>query len=169
MGTVMTKQDFFDLSLDILRSEWSYTQDSIRALDDTVFRIRGWAVTLSSAGLAYAYVDKDAYLCLYLIMPVGIFWSIDGLFKSFQGKFIERDREIRIYFASSNFKQDFEKRELSGITVTKTFAKTRREGWTLDSLMRQVSAMMLRNVFFSYTPIILVELLTFWLINNWLS
>ncbi len=161
----MSHSDFFELNLEVLRTEWSYTQDSIRSLDDITFKIRGWAITLSSAGLAFAYVNKDQALCLYLMLPVAIFWIVDGLFKSFQRKFIFRDREIRNYFDSITFKDDYEKRELSGISLAKAFAPPNsRYGWTWTGFGRHLKAMMLRNVVFSYAPIIFLQLLTYLLV-----
>ncbi|MEM7241802.1 MAG: hypothetical protein AAF429_06425 [Pseudomonadota bacterium] len=163
----MANIDFYELSLNILRSEWGYVQESIRALDETIFKIRGWAITLCSAGVAYAYVNNDAALCLYMTLPVSVFWIVDGLFKSFQTKFIERDREIRTYFASETFKKDFEKHEISQISITKAFTEKRSKmGWSWIAVKRHRSAMFLRNVVLSYVPIFILQLCTYWIITR---
>ena len=157
--------EIYEKKYDILKTEWSFTQDSIRNLDDIVFKIRGWAITLTSGALGYAYVNKDPDLCIYMSLPILMFWIMDGLFKSFQRKFIKRDREIRSYLRSENFVNDFKKKDITLIQITASFsARPSNSGWTINGFKNQLKAMFLRNVVFSYLPIVLFQSATYLLL-----
>lgn len=165
MGQV-NKDSLFETQLDILKTDWSFVQDSIRGLDDIIFKIRGWAVTLSAAGLGYAYVHGDEALCLYMMMPVLVFWVLDGLFKSFQRQFIARDREIRNYLASTSFNEDFENQKISKIPISVAYEKSSGT-WRpkMSRVRRHLKAMLLRNVLVSYLAIIVMQFGTFLILH----
>lgn len=158
--------DFYEKQYGVLMSEWTFTQDSIRGHDDIIFKIRGWAITLSSAALGYAYAEGDADLCLYIMLPTGLIWLIDGMFKSFQRSFIARDREIRTYLKSDDFKKDFDERSIQGIDLSRPYpTRTGELGWKWGGIKGQFTTMFLRNVVLSYLPILALQLGTYFLLR----
>ncbi len=77
--------------LALLQAELSGLQDAIRALDNTLFQIKGWCVTASLAigGFAVAY-HRPALLIVGIGAVVG-FYLVNCQFKLNQRAFIDRN------------------------------------------------------------------------------
>lgn len=106
--------DAFDFKHDILMREWQLVNDGIGRLDTVIFLIRGWAVTITTGGVAYAFVQQHAIVPIYIVVPLLLTWAYDALFKSFQSAYISRNLSIEKYLSSDQFLMDFrEHREIS--------------------------------------------------------
>ncbi|MEO1541324.1 MAG: hypothetical protein AAFU59_13120 [Pseudomonadota bacterium] len=146
----------FDLRHDILLREWEMCDGNVGRLDGVLFVMRGWAVTVAAAMIAYAYTEGQAEIARYLVLPVGLLWVLDGLFKRFQRIFIDRNREIHRYLSSAQFGQDVERGEMS--FTTPLMALRFRGGTWTERVADHARCMFLRNVSLTYLPLILAGL-----------
>lgn len=156
--------EIYEKQYQTLMADWSYTKTSIRGLDEIIFKIRGWAITLTSGALGYAYINKDSNLCLYIGLPILLIWVMDGLYKSFQRRFIERDNNIRDYFNSGQFVEDLEAKKISSIQLSQVW-NTNKADWFNEAMRNHVKAMLLRNVALTYIPLIIFQAITFIIIK----
>jgi hypothetical protein len=148
---------FARVQYEILLKEWDRCGSSIARLDTIVFIIRGWAVALATAVVAYSYVNRDYTACYLSVFPLLLLCWTDTIFKSFQRIFILRDRVIERYLASSTLQSDLRSGRLS-IEVPAT-VKEFGTGTKRARAMTVIQAALLRNVVLSYVPLILLVLL----------
>ena len=159
----MVTDNFARLQYDLLLKEWALCDSNIGRLDTVVFVIRGWAIGLATAIVAYAYTKSDPVVCYLAVLPLVTLWIIDAVFKSFQRIFILRNRTIENYLSSQNLPLDLEADRLS-IEVPAT-ARAFGTGDDGEWLARVLKAAFLRNVLVSYIPIILIVVATGFLVE----
>ncbi len=151
--------DFFDLKHAIVIEEWKACGGNIGRLDGIVFTIRGWAITTTTAAIAYAYTKPDPSVCMLVLIPLILLWIIDAMFKTFQRVFIVRSKEIEEYLASAQFKSDFEDRNPSFKTpvLSGRFGQG-SIGERLGTLFEQA---FLRNVVSTYVSLIIFAICSY--------
>ncbi|MEJ6399152.1 hypothetical protein [Yoonia sp. 208BN28-4] len=151
--------DFFDLKYSILLEEWKACGSNIGRLDGIVFTIRGWAITTTTAAIAYAYTKADPEVCMLVLIPLLLLWIIDAMFKTFQRVFIVRSKEIEQYLVSDQFKVDFDGRSPSFVTpvLSSRFGQG-SIGGRLGELFAQA---FLRNVVATYVSLIIFSLCSY--------
>lgn len=156
--------DFFEKKYQVLMKEWQISSDSIGRLDNIVFTIRGWAITVSTGSIAYSYTTKDPFACVLVVLPIMVLWLLDSLFKAFQNHFISRNREIEAYLSSPRFQQDFETRNPPDIAIPAMAAKF-DNGNILDRGVRVLRCAFLRNVMGVYVSLVILALMSFLIID----
>ncbi|MGJ8628069.1 MAG: hypothetical protein ACSHXB_14005 [Sulfitobacter sp.] len=111
----------FSLQKEILLNDWASGRTAIRDLDGATFKIKGWAITVFGATLAASVTLKTPSLLLFSILSSTLFWALDGLFKSFQHRFILRDVEISRYLSSPDLLKDQKEGEISSVPIAAAF------------------------------------------------
>ena len=111
----------FSLQKEILLNDWASGRTAIRDLDGATFKIKGWAITVFGATLAASVTLKTPSLLLFSILSSTLFWALDGLFKSFQHRFILRDLEISRYLSSPDLLKDQKEGEISSVPIAAAF------------------------------------------------
>ena len=69
------------------RKHLEFIQSVIARMNSNSFLIKGWAVTLVSALFALAAKDSNRVFIVVAIIPVTVFWVLDGFFISCEKKF----------------------------------------------------------------------------------
>ena len=67
-------------------------QATIVRMAQNSFTLKGWAVTLCSALLAFNGRDVDASFALLAIFPAALFWCLDGFYLSLERKYRNKYR-----------------------------------------------------------------------------
>ena len=156
-------EDFFDLKHTIILEEWKACGASIGRLDGVVFTIRGWAVTTTTAAIAYAYTKPDPAVCMLVLIPLILLWVIDAMFKTFQRVFIRRSREIEEYLASTAFHDDFENRTPS--FQSPVLAIRFGQGTFGERLKILFEQAFLRNVVATYASLVVFSMFSYAIIS----
>ena len=107
-------------------------------------------MTLATAGVSFAFTQKDASICVLLLFPVIAIWLFDALFKMFQRKFTKRFREIEDYMSSSLFELDFLNRKMQSFTLPQIGASFARKRNLKERVSDLVEAAFLHNVWLFY-------------------
>ena len=81
--------------LDIFKTEWSHCEKGIGLYDDLIFKIRGWAASVSGALLTAGFTLHLKEIALVSGLVVTMFWMIDAINKDYQSVFILRSRQIQ--------------------------------------------------------------------------
>jgi hypothetical protein len=102
----------FDRKLTLLMKEWDQCEASIGRFDTMSLTVRGWAVSVFTAVLAAAITIRQPNLVLFSIVPTLLFFVVDALNKSFQGRYVLRVRAIQRYLNSLDFQNDLQANEL---------------------------------------------------------
>ncbi|MCO6186592.1 hypothetical protein [Rhizobium sp. L1K21] len=146
--------EFAKLKLEIVIKEWDHCHGNIARLETIIFIIRGWAVAVATAAVAFAYTHRDDIVCYLSIGPLILLWLIDAVFKSFQRIFILRSREVERYLSSDLLELDLLEGKLS--FESPATAKAFGSGAKAERLFKVFKAATLRNVILSYGPLILM-------------
>ncbi len=142
-------RDLIDYSMGVLSKEWDHLQSHIARFDTIVFGIRAWAVSAFTGLLALSASQKLPVLMLLAILPVSLFWIMDGLHKGFQHNYIRRSREIEQYLASPQWTDDIkggERLSFKSPLISVQFDK----GTTLQRLLYHLRHLFIRNVLLLY-------------------
>ena len=154
--------DFFDVKHAVLLEEWKSCGGHIGRLDGIIFTIRGWAITTTTAAIAYAYTKLDPSVCMLVLLPLLLLWVIDAMFKTFQRVFIVRSKEIEQYLASDQFKLDFDARNPS--FVAPVLSGRFGQGSFGERLGEVFAQAFLRNVVATYVPLVIFSIISYGLI-----
>lgn len=160
-----TGQDFFDIKYSIVIEEWKLTNSNIGRLDGIIFTVRGWAVTTTTAAIAYAYTKPDPRVCMLILVPIISLWIMDSLFKAFQRVFIDRCKEIEIYLASQNFEDDFRNRKMKGFISPHLSTRFGQGGIGLR-IKTVFEQAFLRNVLMTYLPLLIFASISYAVIKT---
>jgi hypothetical protein len=98
-----TKSDLFDFQQSILMKEIDYIHSQISNFDRLSFQIKGWAVTLWSAIVAFGASQTSVLVVLASIPVMVTFWILDAFFKQYQHRFTSRMGFIEMFFDSRDF------------------------------------------------------------------
>lgn len=92
-------------------------QNSIRGYDSIVFTIKGWAITVFSGIILFAFDKQKPLLYLFCVGTILSFWLIDSYFKSTQNILIKRYRDIESFLRSTEFETAIAERSLGDFKV----------------------------------------------------
>ena len=67
-------------------------QATIARMAQNSFTLKGWAVTLCSALLAYNGKDADTSSALLILFPAALFWCLDGFYLSLERRYRNKYR-----------------------------------------------------------------------------
>lgn len=95
----------FFRQFDILKKELDLIDTAIRQIDDITKGIKNWAIVTWSAsvGVSLSSNELKAYVWLTAFLPV-LFWILDASYRRIQRTFIGRNRKIRDFINSDEFK-----------------------------------------------------------------
>ncbi len=80
--------------LDVLKEDFAQTLGFIDKCDDHIFRIKNWALLISSAVIAYAVSQDHDALALANLALLFAFIYLELIYKSFQDSAIEHNTDI---------------------------------------------------------------------------
>jgi hypothetical protein len=83
--------DEIEARFDLLKSEREAIQAGIRNYDVLSFQIKGWCITIATAGSGVAISSHDRALVSVGLAATVCFYLVDAYFRSLQGVFIDRD------------------------------------------------------------------------------
>lgn len=69
------------------RTHLGFLQSAISRIASNAFLIKGWSVTLASALLSFAVKEGNPRLALVALVPIFIFWGLDGYFLGLERAF----------------------------------------------------------------------------------
>lgn len=97
--------NLFFRQFDILKKELDLIDAAIRQIDDITKSIKNWAIVAWSAsvGVSLSSNELKAYVWLTAFLPV-LFWILDASYRRVQRTFIGRNRKIRDFINSGEFK-----------------------------------------------------------------
>lgn len=97
--------NLFFRQFDILKKELDLIDAAIRQVDDITKGIKNWAIVTWSAsvGVSVSSSKLKAYVWLTAFLPV-LFWILDASYRRVQRNFIGRNRKIRDFINSDEFK-----------------------------------------------------------------
>jgi hypothetical protein len=158
------QQDLFDLKHAIVMEEWKLANSNVGRLDGIIFTIRGWAITTTTAAIAYAYTKPDPTVCMLILVPLVALWIMDALFKAFQRVFINRSKEIEVYLASTEFEEDYRARRMENFTTPDLAVRFGQKGLGLR-LKVVFEQAFLRNVLLTYFPLAIFSMISYTVIQ----
>lgn len=97
--------NLFFRQFEILKKELDLIDTAIRQIDDITKGIKNWAIVTWSAsvGVSLSSNELKAYVWLTAFLPV-LFWILDASYRRVQRTFIGRNRKIRDFINSDEFK-----------------------------------------------------------------
>lgn len=125
----MDSADPAAVRLELLKSHLERSDVSIRAFDDHLYKIKGFAVTTCSAATLFAIQQDRTVMFLIAGLAAAGFWVLDASTRRVQRIFINRSSELEKFFREMDYTQvDKETAEqLHRLrTIPETFLATRR-------------------------------------------
>ena len=107
----------FEYQFELLKQEIDVLQNSIRAYDSMIMEVKKWAVAIYSGFLLVKLNNDNIDFIKYGIIGIFLFWLIDSILKSIQGRYIKRYSEIENYFNSELFNESIKAENISNIRV----------------------------------------------------
>jgi hypothetical protein len=98
----MDSGDPAGLRLEMLKAHLERSDTSIRAYDDHLYKIKGFAVTACSAATLFALQQKQAAMFIVAALAAVGFWILDANTKTIQRKFIDRSESIEKFFRDAD-------------------------------------------------------------------
>jgi hypothetical protein len=95
------KPDLFEFQKTLLEKEIDLLHEDIVRFDTISFQIKGWAITVWSALLAFGAKETVILVILASIPAMFTFWVMDALFKSYQRRHTRRMAAIEDFLDSS--------------------------------------------------------------------
>jgi hypothetical protein len=68
---------------EVLLKEYEILHTRIAGYDARLFQIKGWSITIFSAAVGVAVVEKQPLLLIVPLFSCIIFWGLDALYKNF--------------------------------------------------------------------------------------
>lgn len=104
------KKELFVFQQSLLRHEIEHIHSQISHFDDLSFQIKGWAITVWSALIAFGAKEKVPVVLLASLPALLSFWILDALFKRYQRRYMNRKSVIELFLDSEG---EFKERGLS--------------------------------------------------------
>lgn len=144
--------DYFEVRLSLLIKEWEITNEKMSSYDGTLLTIRGWAITVTSAIIAYAFVEKNQVVALLSIVPTLLIGGIDVIFKGYQRRMSIRREELEQFFKSSDFKDAMQNSDI-GTFDTPALSRKTHLRWSGHSIS-VVSILSALSIWFTYGSLV---------------
>ncbi len=89
----------------LLNKELDLIDAAIRQIDDITKGIKNWAIVTwtASVGVSLASAELKSYVWLTAFIPI-LFWVLDASYRRVQRTFIGRNRKIKNFLNSDDFK-----------------------------------------------------------------
>jgi hypothetical protein len=166
----LSKSELFAFERTLLDKEIDYVHSSISHYDDISFIVKGWAVTIWSAIVAFGATQKVPFVVLANIPAVLGFWVLDALFKQYQRRNMYRMGVIEMFIDSAGLFKDrglrfsFKRMDFDGFPVHDPIgSRTRKLSQELDIKYKKktsyLSAFMVANISAFYSLLILSAIL----------
>ncbi len=99
------KMSILDHQTKLLYKELDLIDSAIRQIDEITKGIKNWAIVTwtASLGAALASDELKQFIFLTALIPM-LFWIVDGSYRRVQRQFIARNRAIRDFVNSDEFK-----------------------------------------------------------------
>ena len=101
-----TQEQLFAFQQDLLTKEIDYIHSQISHFDTLSFQIKGWAITIWAAIIAFGSSQATALVVLGSIPAMITFWVLDAFFKCYQRRFFVRMAVIEQFLDSAGVFQD---------------------------------------------------------------
>ena len=101
--------------IDILMKELAILQGRIDHYDESLFKIKSWAITIFSAFIIVSIKEGNPVFLAFCAIALLMFWSMEALFKKFQHILIKRCLDIEEYFESGDENEHFSTPRLASI------------------------------------------------------
>ncbi|MCR8556971.1 hypothetical protein KXD93_04930 [Mucilaginibacter sp. BJC16-A38] len=115
----------FEYKLELLKSELTAINESIRKLDDASLQIKNWTILMWAGSISLVLSSKEddlRRLIFFTIIIPFLFWMVDTNSRRRQRHFIFRSNLITKHINSPSFETSFESKNLDGITVMNMMA-----------------------------------------------
>lgn len=137
--TKRMKKDLFDFQFEILLEEMKIQQQHVRHYFTFIFVIKGWAITVFSGLLYYAYREQEVAFLYFGFMATMLFWLLDALFKTSQRIYNISYLEIEDFLRNDFIKKAYPKRSFKGFAIPDLYARHRisaEDRWRVKSPIR---------------------------------
>jgi hypothetical protein len=104
------EKELFEFQKSLLSKEIEHIHSQISHFDDLSFQIKGWAITVWSALIAFGAKERLSIVILASLPAILSFWILDTFFKQYQRRYMNRKSMIELFFASEG---EFKDRGLS--------------------------------------------------------
>ena len=94
------EKELFDFQKSLLSDEIALLHSQISHFDALSFQIKGWAITVWSALIAFGAKEHNPAVTFASFPAILSFWILDGLFKQYQRRNRYRKALIEDFFAS---------------------------------------------------------------------
>ena len=101
-----TQEQMFAFQHELLTKEIDYIHSQISHFDTLSFQIKGWAITVWAAIIAFGSSQATALVVLASIPAMITFWVLDAFFKRYQRRFFVRMAVIEQFLDSSGVFED---------------------------------------------------------------
>ncbi|MBN8580636.1 MAG: hypothetical protein J0L96_08185 [Anaerolineae bacterium] len=178
MATKSPKEkNLFEFQQDLLIKEIEYIHSEIARYDALSFQVKGWALTIWSALIAFG-VKENIYLIIAASFPAIIaFWVIDANFKQYQRRSTSRKAVIELFLDSkgiyekSGLRESFSKGDFGQFPIhDPTSNRTKKLNKEFEDRFRKKTrfwkAFTVSNVFFFYLPLVLGTVIAIVLLNK---
>jgi hypothetical protein len=78
----------------LLLKELDSIQQGIQAMDNSMFKIKGWSITLAAAAAGLAANERRPLIAVIGMVTAVCFWLLEGNYKALQRTYIVRDLAI---------------------------------------------------------------------------
>jgi hypothetical protein len=134
-------EDLFSYRLSLLQKEMEMLQNGIRGYDSIVFTIKGWAITVFSAIILFAFDKQKPFLYLFCIASILSFWLIDAFYKSTQNILISRYGKIEVFLQGNDFEKAMADRDFGDFLIPHfqegfNMRKSQRLRWLLQAALQ---------------------------------
>lgn len=107
----------FDLRIELVRHEYERAEATIRAYDEHLFKIKGWAITVCSAISLYALNSNRPTMYAVGIFAALSFWVLDAHTKTTQRLFIRRVQTIERFLHSPDLDHAIERQSTEALDL----------------------------------------------------
>ena len=114
----LSKESLFSLQWTMLLKEIDNIQQNITAYDVHSFRIKGWAVTLWTAAVAWGVIKKTPEFVFLSLLIIFVFWFLDAVYKTHKRRFRLRMEQIIDFF---NNRKEYEGKGLVDAIENQSF------------------------------------------------
>jgi hypothetical protein len=160
--------NLFDFQLALLDKEIEYLHTQIAHFDTLSFQIKGWAITIWAAIIAFGSSQTKAIVILASIPAMFTFWVIDSFFKKYQYRHTYRLGVIEMFldsrgeFLKTGIRRAFSRRDFGLFPIHDPISRRTRKlrpqfeaHFTKNT--RFLRAMFVPNVAFFYLLLILTS------------
>ena len=141
------------LRLDLLKAHLERSDASVRAYDEHAYKIKGFAITASSAATLFAIDRHEWIMYLVAVLAAVGFFLMDANAKRIQRVFIQRTEEIEKFFREPTLDQAIGTRSFAHFHLP-TLPETMGSAVTAKKYSTMLREMRNFNTWFLYASVI---------------